>query len=48
MPFQSESQKKYLFANKPDIAKEFEPKLPKSEETTRTLELLEKEPGMGN
>ena len=29
MPFKSESQRKFLFANKPKIAKEFASKTPK-------------------
>lgn len=30
MPFKSKAQKKFLYANKPSIAKEFEKKTPKN------------------
>lgn len=31
MPFQSQAQRGYLYANKPEIAKEFEKKTPKAQ-----------------
>jgi hypothetical protein len=37
MPFKSKAQKKYLYANKPKVAKEFEEKTPKGKKLPAKL-----------
>ena len=37
MPMKSKAQRKFLWANKPEIAKEFEPKTPKGKKLPNKL-----------
>lgn len=37
MPFKSEAQRKYLYANKPELAKEFESKTPKKKKLPKKV-----------
>lgn len=37
MPFKSQAQRKYLYANKPELAKEFEAKTPKGKKLPKRV-----------
>ena len=47
MPFKSESQKKYLHAKKPSIAKEFESKTPTGAHLPKRVKKESKKPSKG-
>lgn len=45
MPFKSDSQKKYLYANKPKIAKEFQEHTPKGKKLPKKVKKAKKKGG---